>query len=63
MLCIFLIHLQSDLEPKPSHFQPEVIREVIAVYDYTGQYEDELTFSTGDKIQVTVESKLIEARE
>ncbi len=35
----------------------EVLREVEAVYDYTGKFEDELSFTAGDKIQVTTESK------
>lgn len=39
----------------------EVIREVIALYDYEGQYEDELSFSAGDRIQVTTESESIVA--
>ncbi len=31
---------------------------MVAIYDYQGQFEDELSFSAGDKIQVTAESEL-----
>ena len=34
-----------------------VVKEVMAVADYTAQYEDELTFRAGDKIQITLESE------
>ena len=37
--------------------QATVLKEVEAVADYTAQYEDELTFRAGDKIQITLESE------
>lgn len=30
---------------------------MLAIADYTAQYEDELTFNAGDKIQITLESE------
>ena len=36
-----------------------MVKEVVAIHDYTAQYSDELNFSAGDRIQVTVESELI----
>ena len=40
-----------------SQAQATVIKEVMAVADYTAQYEDELTFRAGDKIKITLESE------
>ena len=37
-----------------SQAQATVIKEVMAVADYTAQYEDELTFRAGDKIKITL---------
>ncbi len=61
----FCINIKRRLCPHsllPPQSSPEpsdpVIMEVIAIADYTAQYSDELTFSVGEKIQVTVESKL-----
>lgn len=31
--------------------------ECVATHNYKGQYEDELTFNTGDKVEVTADSK------
>ncbi|XP_064396169.1 neutrophil cytosol factor 2-like isoform X2 [Halichondria panicea] len=42
-------------ESSPENDAEEVIREMVAIYDYTGQFEDELSFTAGDKIQVTTE--------
>jgi neutrophil factor 2 len=35
--------------------QATVLKEVVAVADYAAQYEDELTFRAGEKIQITLE--------
>lgn len=40
-----------------SQAEATVIKEVMAVADYTAQYEDELTFRAGDKIKITLESE------
>ncbi len=45
------------MQSSPENDAEEVIREMVAIYDYTGQFEDELSFTAGDKIQVTTESK------
>lgn len=37
--------------------QATVLKEVVAVADYNGQYEDELSFRKGDKISVILESE------
>ena len=48
----------SSPSPSPPQSQATVLKEVLAVADYTAQYEDELTFRAGDKIQITLESEL-----
>ena len=51
--------LLSSPQSSPEPQAPAVVKEVVAIHDYTAQYSDELNFSAGDRIQVTVESKLI----
>ena len=51
--------LLSSPQSSPEPQAPAVVKEVIAIHDYTAQYSDELNFSAGDRIQVTVESELI----
>lgn len=35
-----------------------MLLECEATHDYKGQYDDELSFSAGDKVEVTADSKL-----
>jgi len=42
---------ESSPEPQTS----PVIKEVVAIHDYSAQFSDELNFSAGDRIQVTIE--------
>ncbi len=51
------IYVIRFMQSSPENDAEEVIREMVAIYDYTGQFEDELSFTAGDKIQVTTESK------
>ena len=43
--------------PPSLQAQATVLKEVEAVADYAAQYEDELTFRAGEKIQITLESE------
>ena len=51
------------VSPSPKEAEVEsgsddvVLMECEAVHGYEGQYEDELTFQAGDKVDVIVESK------
>ena len=51
--------LLSSRQSSPEPQAPAVVKEVVAIHDYAAHYSDELNFSAGDRIQVTVESKLI----
>ena len=51
-LSFSLSHTQSSPEPEDA-----VIKTVVARFGYTPQYDDELGFSAGDHIDVTVDSK------
>ena len=33
---------------------------MVAIGDYKGQFSDELSFKTGDKLEVTLDGKLVE---
>ena len=37
--------------------QPGVLKEVLALYDYEAQFEDELSFTGGDAIHITAEGE------
>ena len=58
-----LTHTCTSPSPNTHYFQssPEpdspVIKEVIAIADYSAQFGDELAFSAGDRIEVTADSE------
>lgn len=47
----------SPPQSSPERQTSPVIKEVVAIHDYSAQFSDELNFSAGDRIQVTIESK------
>ena len=52
-----VIDVLSPSLPPSLQSQATVLKEVVAVADYAAQYEDELTFRAGEKIQITLESE------
>lgn len=49
----------EDEEGEEEEEEDPVLFECVATYGYTGQYEDELSFQTGDRVDVTADSKRI----
>ena len=49
-VCIFVFVLQTSSKPAS-------LKTVLAIADYHGRYSDELSFRSGDRLNVTVESE------
>ena len=54
-MCVYVCDYTLSLSFSQS--QATVLKEVVAVADYSGQFEDELSFHKGDKISVILESE------